>query len=246
MIETLETTNRARQSRQRVLALFLPATAVLYVAAAAINPKGVDQIVTTTSIARKVLPIAEHHTSQLYLSGTLTILALGALGVSFAAIATLIRGRSSTLATVVALFAGIGYFSGAIINVLVGFNLAAVASAHLTQGAGAKFLVTTFNSGSGKTFLTVYAIAEYLAPLLMGIALWRSRSVPRWLAVLFLIGLAVAQQVPSDGAVTVLLLMVPFAVAMVLLALRIWRDSAVMEPDSQLVDVRRHPTLASS
>lgn len=245
MIETSGTTNRAMQSRQRVLALFLPVATVLYIAAAATNPKGVDQIVTTTATALKVLPIAEHHTNQLYLSGTLTILALGALAVSFAAIATLIRERSSTLATIVALLAGIGYFSGAIVNVLVGFNLAAVASSHLTQGAGARFLVTTFNSGPGKTFLTLYGIAEYLAPLLMAIALWRSRSVPRWLALLFFIGLAVAQQVPSAGPVKVLLFMLPFAVAMILLAWRIWGASAATATDFQLADVPRQPSMTS-
>ena len=30
-----------------------------------------------------------------------------------------------------------------------------------------------------------YFLGIYLGPVLMGIALWRSRSVPRWLAVLF-------------------------------------------------------------
>ena len=128
---------------------------------------------------------------------------------------------------------------------MVGFNLAAVAGAHLTQGDGGKFLVTTFNSGSGKIFLILYAIAEYLAPLLMAIALWRSRSVPRWLAVLFFIGLAVAQQVPSAGAVEVLPLMLPFAVAMVLLASRIWSAAAITESSSQFPDVPSQPSLAS-
>ena len=57
----------------------------------------------------------------------------------------------------------------------------------------------------------------------MGWALWRSRSVPRWLAVLFVIGLEAAQQVGSFGPVRVILFMLPFAVAMVLLAVRIWQ-----------------------
>ena len=38
----------------------------------------------------------------------------------------------------------------------------------------------------------------------MGLALWRSRSVPRWLAVLFVVGLEVAQQVQSKGSLVVL------------------------------------------
>ena len=57
----------------------------------------------------------------------------------------------------------------------------------------------------------------------MAVALWRSKSVPRWLAVLFVLGLEVAQQVSSAGPALVVLLMLPFAIAMVLLAIRTWR-----------------------
>jgi hypothetical protein len=60
----------------------------------------------------------------------------------------------------------------------------------------------------------------------MGIALWRSRSVPRWLAVLFVAGLELAQQVPSAGPVMVVLLMLPFAAAMVLLSACVWQAAA--------------------
>ena len=67
----------------------------------------------------------------------------------------------------------------------------------------------------------------------MGFALWRSRSVPRWLAVLFFIGLEVAQQQISAGIVVVLY-MLPFAIAMVLLAARIWQAAARPDPGHTL------------
>jgi ABC-type uncharacterized transport system permease subunit len=81
--------------------------------------------------------------------------------------------------------------------------------------------VTTFSSGFGHEFEYVYFLSIYVAPLLMGVALWRSRAVPRWLAALFFAGLEVAQQQISSGPVVVLY-MLPFAAAMVLLAARIW------------------------
>ena len=158
---------------------------------------------------------------QLYLSGSLTELALGAVAISYAAIAILVRRRAATWATVGVLVGGIGAFCGAVVNVLVGINLAAAASSHLSQPAAAQFLITSFNSGPGQAFLDFYALGQYLAPVLMGVALWRSRSVPRWLAVLFLVGFELAQQVVSVGIIEVLLLMAPFALAMVLLAVRI-------------------------
>ena len=86
--------------------------------------------------------------------------------------------------------------------------------------------MTTFNSGFGHGFEYAYFIGIYVAPLLMAVALWRSRAVPRWLAVLFFAGLEIAQQQISSGPVVVLY-MLPFAAAMVLLAARIWQAAAL-------------------
>jgi len=227
--------DNAARIRQRVLALFLPIAALLYIATVAFNPKGTDQVITSTAIALKVLPIAAGHHAQLYFSGSLSLLALGALAVSYAAIAMLVRDRGWVVATVAALLGGIGAFCGAIVNVLVGVNLAAASTAHITQGAAARFLVTTFNSGFEHVFSALYFLGIFAAPLLMAIALWRSRTVPRWLAVLFFIGLEVAQQMGAIGPIVVLY-MLPFAAAMVLLAARIWHAAATPASQSRSLE----------
>jgi hypothetical protein len=46
-------------------------------------------------------------------------------------------GRGWVIATVAALLGGVGAFTGAIVNILAGVNLAAVASAHMGQGTAA-------------------------------------------------------------------------------------------------------------
>ena len=222
--------DNAARTRQRVLAIFLPVTAVLYIGGEALSPKGTDQVITTTVTALKVLPIAVRHPAQLYVAAWLVLLGLGGLAVSYAAIAALARNRGSALATVAALIGGLGAFCGAITNVLVYPNLAAAATAHLTPGAAARYLVTSFNSEFGHVFTDLYFVSEYAAPVLMGYALWRSRSVPRWLAALFVIGLGVAEFQSSGGPIVVLY-MLPFATAMILLAARIWRAAAL--PASQ-------------
>jgi Domain of unknown function (DUF4386) len=225
--------DNAARTRQRVLAVFLPVTAVLYIGGEALSPKGTDQVITTTATALKLLPIAAGHPAQLYVAGSMVLLGLGALAVSYAAIAALVRNRGSALATVAALIGGIGAFCGAIVNVLVYPNLAAAATAHLTPAAAARFLVTSFNSGFGHMFLYAYLIGEYAAPVLMGYALWRSRSVPRWLAALFVIGLGVAEFMTSAGIIVVLY-MLPFAAAMILLAARLWQAAALPATEAQL------------
>ena len=48
--------DNAARTRQRVLAVFLPVTAVLYISAEALSPKGTDQVISTTATALKVLP----------------------------------------------------------------------------------------------------------------------------------------------------------------------------------------------
>ena len=218
--------NNAALIRRRVLALFLPVAAVLYIGGEALSPKGTDQVLTTTGTALKVLPIAAQHPAQLYLASSLVLLGLGALAVSYGAIATLVTARGWLLATIAALLGGLGAFCGAIVNVVVYPVLAAAATSHAPRDDAAKLLVTVFNSGFGHAFMYVYFASEFLAPLLMGIALWRSRTVPRWLAALFFVGLSVAEGMGSYGPI-VILFMLPFAAAMVLLATRIWQAPAV-------------------
>jgi hypothetical protein len=186
-------------------------------------------VVTTTATAFRLLPIAAAHSSQLYLSGSLSVLALGGLAVSYAAIALLVTGRGWVIATIAALLGGLGAFAGAMLNVLVGISLAAAASAHMTQIAAARFLVTSFHSAPAQLVMYVYFVSEYTAPVLMGVALWRSRAVPRWLAVLFTAGLEAAEAMGAIGP-KVVLFMLPFAAAMILLAARIWQAAARRTP----------------
>ncbi len=228
--------------RLRVLALFPPVAAILYIGCEALTPRGTDQLIMTTATAFRLLAIAGRHPGQLYAAGSLGLLGLGAVAVSYAAIAALVRARGSALATTAALVGGLGAFCGALVNVLVFPNLAAAATAHLSRGAAAQFLVTSFSSGFGRGFLYAYLAGQYIAPVLMGVALWRSRSVPRWLAVLFAAGLEVAQQASSAGPV-VIVYMLPFAAAMVLLAVRIWR-AAALPASSGPVSARPHQAAA--
>lgn len=214
---------------------FPPVAAVLYIGGEALSPKGTDQVVNTTATAFKVLPIAAQHPAQLYLASSFVLLGLGALAVSYGAIATLVRDRGSGLATVAALLGGLGVFCGAIFNVVVYPSLAAAATAHVSRGAAAKLLMTASNSEFGHVFLYVYFASQFLAPLLMAIALWRSRAVPRWLAALFFVGLEVAQLMGSLGPIVVLY-MLPFAAAMVLLAVQIWHRATVPDDRSRILE----------
>jgi hypothetical protein len=214
---------RTTQTRQKVLAVFPAVSGVLLMIGGALTPSGLDQLVTTRATALKVLPIAAAHTNQLLLSNLLVMLGLAALGVSFAAIAALVRGRGSILATVSAVIGGFGALCGVFTNILIGFNLGIAVTAHLSSDAAARFLVATFTSGIAKGVLVAYLAGLAIAALLMVIALWRSRSVPRWLPVLLGIGLLLGASAPP-GFVSVPL-QLPFVVALVILTTRIWQTA---------------------
>ena len=217
--------DRSSRFRQRILATFLPVAAILYIAAEAVAPKGSDQLIQTSSDAQRMLAVAAKHPTQLYLAVSFAIVGLGCLAVSYIALTTLVKNRGAKLATAAAFIGGTGAFFGAITNILVFPNLVAAATAHITSAAASQFLVTSFTSGFGQTFIYVYAAGEYLAPFLMGLALWRSKSVPRWQAALFFGGLQVAELQSSSGP-KVILFMLPFALAMFLLSVHIWKRAS--------------------
>jgi hypothetical protein len=161
--------------------------------------------------------------------------------ISYGAMAMLIRTRGSTAATFGVLLGGIGALCGVVVNVLGGINLAAAATAHVTRDPAARPLVTNFKSGPGQAFTEVYAFSELVVPIIMGVALWRSGPVPRWLAVLFALGFELAEQTASVGIAKVVLLMASFALAMVLLSVRIWRADDQVAPVSD----DHEPTLVT-
>jgi hypothetical protein len=212
----------------RLLAISLPIVGGLYFVAVALNPKGTDQVITTMATATSLLAIAAKHTTQLYISGALTVLALGALAISYAAIATLANRRGAGLATFAAVIGIVANFCGAIYNVLVGFNLAAAASSPISREAAARFLVTSFDSRFAVSFSYVYFVGIYLAPILMAVALWRSHRVPRWLVIVFVLAIELAAQAPAKGIVAASYTL-PFLVAMTLLATRIWHAAASVQ-----------------
>jgi hypothetical protein len=212
-------------SRRRQLIAVVPVmAATLLVAGGGLTPHGLDKPLTNIGTAMRALPIAAAHSGQLYFSNLLVIFGLGALGVSFCAISTVPRGRGSTIATVGGAVGLLGAFCGAIINVLVGYNLAAAASARVSSGAAARILVETNTSLVAGILFVGYLGGLALATLLMGLGLWRSEQVPRWLSVLFVVGVLTGAASPPGGIGVVLSL--PFVLAMVLLARVLWPRGA--------------------
>lgn len=209
-------------ARRRLLALTLPLAAGLLLVGQALMPKGLDHLISA-SRAAKELPIATAHSGRLYAANLLVVFGLGVLGVSFAAIATLVQRRGAVVAAVAGLIGGFAGFCGAIVNILIGYDLAAAAVAHTSRPAATQVLISANRGAAFDVLLVGYLGGVVVATVLIGIALWRSRAVPVWLTVLFVATVALAGSAPA-GPVSVPL-QLPFTAVAVALAVRIRRGS---------------------
>ena len=183
----------AARVRLRLLAAFLPVTAALYVGAEALDPRGTDQVVTNTAAALRLLPIAAAHSSQLYLSGA--PVGAGARRPGGVVCGDRHAGHRARL----------GHRhdrrgAGRPGRVRRGRVQRPGRDRPRGRGLGAH----DPDSGrpvpgdplrfqAAQVAEYVYFVSEYTAPFVMGYALWRSRRVPRWLAVLFTVGLLLAE-----------------------------------------------------
>jgi hypothetical protein len=208
------------RTRCRILALALPVTAMLLLIGGALTPRGLDRPVTSLSGALRELQIAAAHPGQVYFSNMLVIFGLGTLGISFFAIAVLASDRDRVLATAAGVIGWFGAFCGAAANVLIGFDLAAAATVHVSSSAAAQILVSANTASAAWVFFIGYFAGIPVAVILTGIALWRSQAIPRWLPVLFVVAL-IAGALAPPGIVSVPLSL-PFVIVMMLLARRIW------------------------
>jgi hypothetical protein len=197
--------------------------AVLLTLGGALTPTGLDKPLRTLDAALKELPIAAAHSGRLYVANGLVLCGLGALGLSFVVIATIVPDRGAGLAAAAARVGLIGTFCGVIVNVLVGFDLAAAATARTSPTAAARVLVSATTSTAGNVLIVCYLGGILTAFVAMGAALWRSGRRPRWLPILFVVGSVAAAAAPP-GPVGVVM-SAPFVVAMVLLSLRVRADA---------------------
>jgi hypothetical protein len=210
----------ADTNRRQLLALALPATAVLLLIGESLTPAGLDQTPMSAASALPLLPKAAAHVDQLYFGNALVLLGLGTLLISYLALTQLARLRGATLATVAAAIGCLAAVAGIVANALAGFNLATVVSADLPATQAADFVARSFSSKAGEAFLNTYFLGNIVALVLMAVALWLSRNVPWWLAILLPVTFELVGFAPA-GPVAIAW-MLPFLVLSAEFARRIW------------------------
>jgi hypothetical protein len=216
---------RSTITRSRVLATSLPVAALLLVIGEATFPKGLDNPATNLSTAAKEVAIAGAHPNQCYAASLLVIFGLAFLGISFSAMATLVRQRGAVLATVVAVLAWFTTLCGVISNTAINYALAAAAATHPAPGVAARIWLHEDSSSIANLLLVLYFPGLLITVALAALALWRSQAVPRWIAPIFAVAFYVAI-FSSPGPIPGILQSLPFIVIMSYLAIQIWRKAS--------------------
>ncbi len=170
---SLTSVRSAVATRIRLLSLSLPAAAILLLLGQALTPAGLDHPIMKLSTAIREVPIAAAHSERLYVAWVLGIFGLGALGVSFAAIATLVRERGALLATLAALVGVVACFCGALVNAFIGYDLVAAATAHTARAEAEQVLLAANRGWVFDLLLASYLGGLVVATVAIAVALWR-------------------------------------------------------------------------
>jgi hypothetical protein len=224
--------------RRRLLAAATVGAPVLLAVGNATLPKHTFVFTGTTQHAVDALNATAAAPGRVRIAGLVLIAGYAALAVAFCAVASLVRSRGGVAATLGAMFGIAGSVGAIMVTCWIALSVYAAGRTNIPVDAKAAYLVSLVKtSGLGNAAGLPFLGGLFLGGVLMGLGLFRSGAVARWLAVLFPICLIPATlAAPQDVAGGLLAL--PLVVVMALLARALGRDLAADDrPES--VDVTR-------
>lgn len=216
--------------RRRLLAFSLPVAAILLVVGEAVMPKGLDSQSSSLASTTKQVMIAARHVARFDAASLLIIFGLAAAAVSFAAIAVLVTGRGARFATAAVVLGAVALTCGVVANSTDNLALAEAAAVHPATTVAGRMWVHIDSSPLASTLGVLYFFGWMVAIVLAAIALWRSRAVPRWLAVVFAVAYIVSN-FSSPGVIPGVPESLPFVAVMGYVALLVWRN-ATLDPQT--------------
>lgn len=211
--------------RRRMLAFFPALAAILLAAGETLTPKGLDNTSSSLSVARKEVVTATAHADRFYATSLLIIFGLGALGIAFSALVSLMNRPGSKFLGAIALGGWMTTLCGVISNSAINYGLAAAGAVN-AGATGAGIFVEENKSGIGQALLIVYFLGMLVTVAVTAVALSRTRAVRMWLAGLFAITFYIAV-FATPGGFRCVLEWIPFVVIMVILSVRVWNRPAV-------------------
>lgn len=212
------------RTRRRLLAVTVAATPVVIATGNAVFPKDSFQFTGTTQKALTGLAATAASPDRVRAASLILIVGVVMLAVSFCAIASLVRSRGGRTATAGAVLGVVGCVGAILVVAWLGLSFYAASQAQIPDDAKATYIVSLLkDTGLGNIAGFPFLAGLIGGSVLMGIALFRSGRVARWIAIVFPVGVIAALVFAPQG-LPALVTALPLIVVMPLLAREIRRD----------------------
>jgi hypothetical protein len=173
-------------TRRRLLAATVVAAPVLLAVGNATLPKHTFVFTGTKEHALGALAATDAAPGRVRLAGLVLIVGYTLLAAAFCAVASLVRGRGGIAATAGAALGVIGSVGAILVTCWIALSVYAASRADIPADAKAGYLVSLVKTtGLGNAAGLPFLGGLFLGGVLMGVGLFRSKTVPAWLAVLF-------------------------------------------------------------
>ncbi|MBK5307471.1 MAG: hypothetical protein JJD92_12350 [Frankiaceae bacterium] len=211
------------RTRQRLLAATALAAPVLLGVGNATLPKHSYIFTGTTEHALDALAATDAAPGRVRAAGLILVVGYTCLAAMFCAVASLVRARGGLPATAGAVLGVVGSVGAVMVTCWIALSVYAANVADIPSDAKAAYLVSLVKtSGLGNAAGLPFLGGLFLGSVLMGVALFRSKVVAAWLAVLFPITVIPATlAAPQD--VLGGLFALPLVAVMARLSWQLWR-----------------------
>ena len=212
--------------RRTLLAGAAVAAPVVLAAANALFPKDTFQYAGSAEKATAALAATAASPGRVFAASLVSLVGIVLLAATFCAAASLVRRRGGATATAGTVFGVIGCVGGLLVVAWLGLSVYAASKADIAQDAKVGYLVSLLKDTKlGNIVGMPFFGGLLLGSVLMGIALFRSGQVSRWLAAAFPVAVIMAELFAPQGP-PALLTGLPLLVVGVLLARHIVTDDS--------------------
>jgi hypothetical protein len=227
----MDTTIRTRRT---LLAAATVAAPILLATSSSLYPKNSFQYAGTTDKALKTLAATAGAPHRVLAGSLIGVVGMVLLAAAFCGVASLVRRRGGAAATAGAVLGVIGSAAAVLVIAWLGLSVYAASQASISDDAKTGYLVsllkgTHLGNIAGAPFFGGLALGS----VLLGVGLFRSGQVSRWLAAVFPFAVIFSTVFAPQG-IAGAVMGLPLVVVMVLLAREIVRDEPIEEAAVQL------------
>jgi hypothetical protein len=233
----MDTTIRTRRT---LLAGATVTAPILLAVGNSLFPKDSFQYAGTTDKALKTLAATSGAPNRVLAGSLIAIVGMVLLAAAFCGVASLVRRRGGATATAGAVLGVIGSAAAVLVVAWLGLSVYAASQTSITDDAKATYLVSLLNGTHlGNIVGAPFFAGIVLGSVLLGIGLFRSGRVSRWLAAVFPLAVIFSTVFAPQG-IAGAVMGLPLVVVMALLAREIVRNEPIEEDTVKLAPHREH------